>query len=82
MENKSILIKDTTPEERRKIVEEALNAWSDSSCDMDDSPINYDDYINGKKELRQLNDEYRANYIQAALLNRDESTQNKSSCSM
>ena len=49
---KSILIKDTTKEEREKIVADALGCGSDCS---------YQQYIDGKKEIAQLNAEYRAN---------------------
>lgn len=61
----SILIKDTTAEQRRKIVMDAINQWSDSGCDIGDSGIDYEKYINGEKELAQLNAEYQANYIVA-----------------
>lgn len=73
----SILIKDTTPEQRRKIVMDALNEWSDSGCDMADAGIDYELYINGEKELAQLNAEYNPNIIVAF----PEDSQ-KPSCSM
>ena len=47
----SILIKDTTPMERIQIVKEALDGEYDEF---------YDDYVDGKKELAQLNAEYSA----------------------
>ena len=68
MEHKSILIKDTTREERIKIVEESMS-WADSSCEMDELGIDYDQYIDGKKELRELNQEYKANYIKTSMVN-------------
>ena len=45
----SILIKDTTPMERIAIVKEALEGEYDEF---------YDDYVAGKKELSELNNEY------------------------
>lgn len=47
----SILIKDTTPMERIAIVKEALEGEYDEF---------YDDYVNGTKELSDLNSEYSA----------------------
>lgn len=44
-----ILIKDTTPMERIQIVKEALDGEYDEF---------YDDYIDGKKELAEINREY------------------------
>lgn len=49
----SILIKDTTPMERIAIVKEALEGEYDEF---------YDDYVDGKKELAELNSEYSALY--------------------
>ena len=45
----SILIKDTTPMERIQIVKEALDGEYDEF---------YDDYVDGKKELAEINDNY------------------------
>lgn len=53
---KSILIKDTTPSEREQIVREALGA--DCDCDSMDFSEMYDDYINGLKELADINREF------------------------
>ena len=60
----SILIKDTTKEERAKIVEESLGNI-EASCDgcMSGLAEMYQDYIDGKKELREINMEFRAGYI-------------------
>ena len=69
---KSILIKDTTREEREEIVRKAL--WEScgaecefcSGCDSlgggrpDDY---YQAYIDGKKELREINEEFSAPFI-------------------
>lgn len=49
----SILIKDTTPMERIQIVKEALDGEYDEF---------YDDYVDGKKELAEINREYSKQY--------------------
>ena len=68
----SILIKDTTREEREKIVRQSL--WGDcgtecefcSGCDnigggrVDDI---YQPYIDGEKEISEINMEYRASLV-------------------
>ena len=58
-----ILINETTKEERRLIVEEAIGNIS-GSCDgcMAGLVEMYQDYIDGKKEIREINMEFRANY--------------------
>ena len=60
----SILIKDTTKEERAKIVEESIGNI-EGECDGCSVGIveMYQDYIDGKKELREINMEFRAVYI-------------------
>lgn len=60
----SILIKDTTREERKKIVAEALGGDA-GGCDdvMSGLADMYDDYIEGKKELKEINMEFRAHFI-------------------
>ena len=57
------LIKDTTREERKKIVEESLGDIS-GSCDgcMPGVAEMYQDYIDGKKEIREINREFSARY--------------------
>lgn len=69
MEIKSILIKDTTREERIQIVQQGLNQCG-GACDFCNGCDNlgggsvdtfYEPYINGEKELRQLNEEYSSN---------------------
>ena len=66
---KSILIKDTTKEERIRIVQEGLSQCG-GACDFCNGCDNlgggsvdafYEPYINGEKELRELNGEYRSN---------------------
>ena len=51
----SILIKDTTKEERAKIVAEALGDDYELGCGYESTGIDYQLYIDGKKELRELN---------------------------
>ena len=57
------LIKETTCEERKQIVEEALGNLS-ASCDgcMAGLEGMYQDYIDGKKEIRDINMEFNARY--------------------
>ncbi len=59
----SILIKDTTREEREKIVAESLGNIN-GSCDgcMSGLAEMYQDYIDGKKEIHDINMEFRAHY--------------------
>ena len=61
---RSILIKDTTREERERIVADSLGAM-DASCDGCSAGMYemYQDYIEGKCELRQINMRYRAGYV-------------------
>ena len=58
-----ILIKDTTREERERIVAESIGDVS-GSCDgcMAGLAEMYQDYIDGKKEIREINMEFRARY--------------------
>lgn len=58
----SYLIKDTTEEEREKIVRDALGF--DSGCD--DAFDGYDmylSYIKGEMELKDINMAYKTNYM-------------------
>jgi hypothetical protein len=66
MEYKSILIKDTTKEERMQIVAEALSACG-GACDFCNGCDNlgggsieelYRPYIDGEKEIFEINAEY------------------------
>lgn len=59
---KSILIKDTTKEERAKIVADSLGDDYELGCGYESAGINYDLYIEGKKELRELNSEARCGF--------------------
>lgn len=59
-----IRICETTREERERIVAESLGAI-DATCDGCAPGIveMYQDYIDGKKELREVNMEYNARYV-------------------
>ena len=59
MEIKSLLIKDTTREERKQIVEESFGNIS-ASCDgcMAGLAEMYQEYIDGTKEIRDINMEF------------------------
>ena len=58
------LIKDTTREEREKIVEESLGNIS-ANCDgcMAGLAEMYQEYIEGKKEIRDINMEFNTRYV-------------------
>ena len=60
----SYLIKDTTKEERERIVAESLGNLS-ASCDGCAAGLAemYQDYIDGRKELKEINMEFTARYV-------------------
>jgi hypothetical protein len=60
----SYQIKDTTEEERRRIVEEALGNLN-GGCDGCAARVAdmYEAYIRGEKELRDINMAFRAGYV-------------------
>ena len=67
----SLLIKDTTRAQREEIVRRALSACG-ASCDGCNGCGNsgggrvdsiYQPYIDGEKELREINMEFRARYV-------------------
>ncbi len=62
---KSLLIKDTTEDQRRAIVEESLGMLG--SCDdcMGGLADMYDDYIYGKRELTEITMSFRTAYTTA-----------------
>lgn len=64
---KSILIQDTTKAEREQIVEESLGNIA-AYCDgcMPGLAEMYQEYIDGKKELREINMEFNARYVSGA----------------
>ena len=68
---KSLLIKDTTREERERIVRNALWDSCGTECEFCSGCDNrgggrietiYQPYIDGKKEIREINMEFRAHY--------------------
>jgi lauroyl/myristoyl acyltransferase len=62
--NMAYLIGETTREEREQIVRESLGNI-EANCDgcMSGLAQMYQDYIDGKKELREINMEFNARYI-------------------
>ena len=60
----SYLIKDTTREERERIVAGSLGNIN-GSCDGCAAGLAdmYQDYIDGKRELREINMAFRARYV-------------------
>ena len=73
MEKKrSILIKDTTSEEREQIVRQALYGFCGTDCEFCSGCDNrgggriesiYQPYIDGEKEISEINAEYRAPFV-------------------
>ena len=63
----SVLIKDTTREERERIVAESIGNI-DGACDGCAAGLAemYRDYIDGKKEIRDINREFVARYVSRA----------------
>lgn len=63
-EKMGYLIKDTTKEEREKIVAESLGNI-DGSCDgcMAGLADMYQDYIDGKRELKEINMAFQAGFV-------------------
>ena len=59
----SILIKDTTKEERERIVSESIGNIN-GACDgcMSGLVDMYQDYIDGKREIRDINMSFKAHY--------------------
>ena len=59
-----ILISETTREERERIVAESLGNI-DGACDGCAAGLAdmYQEYIDGRKELREINMEFRASYV-------------------
>ncbi len=69
---KSILIKDTTREERERIVRQALWGGCGTECEFCSGCDNrgggvidsiYQPYIDGIKEIREINEEFRAPFV-------------------
>jgi len=61
----SILIKDTTREQREQIVKESLGDEYDVGCGYEGTGVNYQLYIDGIKELRELNAEADCGFVTA-----------------
>ena len=59
-----ILISETTKEERERIVADSIGNV-DGACDGCAAGLAdmYQDYIDGKRELREINMEFRASYV-------------------
>ena len=74
----SYLIKDTTKEERQQIVADSLGNI-DANCDgcMAGLADMYQDYIDGKKEIREITMEFNARYVKG-----DMDKDDKGSCQM
>ena len=69
---KSILIKDTTREERERIVRQALYGACGADCEFCSGCDNrgggrlesiYQPYIDGQKEISEINAKYRAPFV-------------------
>ena len=72
---KSILIADTTKEEREQIVAESIGQIEGACDGCAPGLLNmYQDYIDGKLELREVNMRFRASYVSG------EETPTKSGC--
>ena len=65
---KSLLIADTTREERERIVAESIGNI-DGACDGCSPGLieMYQDYIEGRRELREINMAFQARYISGAM---------------
>ena len=74
----SYLIKDTTEEERRRIVEESLGNLS-GACDGCSQRVAdmYDAYIRGEMELRDINMAFSTRYVKGSM-----DREPRSSCQM
>ncbi|MCQ2500420.1 MAG: purine biosynthesis protein PurH [Lachnospiraceae bacterium] len=70
------LIKDTTREERAQIVAESLGNI-EATCDgcMAGLADMYQDYIDGKKEIREITMEFNARYVKG-----DNDREERNSC--
>lgn len=64
---KSILIADTTREEREQIVAESIGNIEGMCDGCSPGLLNmYEDYIEGRRELREINMAYRARFVSGA----------------
>ena len=68
------LISETTKEERERIVAESLGNISGACDGCSPGMIEmYQDYIDGKKELRDINMEFRASYVSGEIDKKEKS---------
>lgn len=77
---KSLLIKDTTRDERFEIVREALG--NDCDCEGIDFSDMYDDYIDGKKELADIHREFSQKHAGTIVSGNDNRPSSGSGCAM
>ena len=64
----SIRIADTTREERERIVAESIGNIDGACAGCSPGLIGmYQDYIEGRRELREINMEFRARYMSGAM---------------
>lgn len=81
---KSIKIKDTTREERIQIIRESFgDEYYGGGCDTygaGDAEEMYQAYIDGEKEIAQINAEYRARYVKGDMM--DEADSRTPGCGM
>lgn len=75
---KSLLIKDTTTEERIAIVKNALN-FGGADCEGIDMDDMYDDYIFGRRELADINREFSLQHAGAV---KAEDRERRSGCAI
>lgn len=76
---KSLLIKDTTVDERMQIVKEALGGFGNCDCEGIDMDDMYDDYIFGRRELADINHEFSQQHAGAV---KAEDREKRSGCAM
>ena len=60
---RSVLIKDTTRAQREEIVRRALCDGGCGNLGAGRAEEMYRPYIEGKRELREINESYRANFV-------------------
>ena len=66
--NEAYLIRNTTPEERERIVLEALSGGDDCDKAVTDADIAlYQPYIDGRLELNECTRAYRTGYVLGAM---------------
>lgn len=72
MDMKSVLIKDTTREERKRIIQKALDCNGSAGCEncsgcglfgAGDPFEMHEDYIEGKREIKEINMEFVSRYF-------------------